>query len=82
MATTNREIIATARMIHGINEPVDTLPGWNRRGKSIKAGSKALFTTAIWKPCQIKTENPEGGVTYTKKLMLVNACFFGLSQTV
>lgn len=68
MATTNREIIATETMMRGITEPVDTLPGWNRRGKSIKAGSKALFTTAIWKPCQVKRKIRKAALPIQKSL--------------
>lgn len=83
MATTNREIIAFECALRGIAEPVKTLPQWNAIGYRVKKGQKALFVAKIWKPCkQKKIIDDETGeeVKRPKKLILVNAGFFGLSQ--
>ena len=74
---TNAEIISTNAALAGILEPVDTYPGWNAAGYQVKKGSKAVFQTKIWKPCKIK--DPKSGEK-EKKLILVNASFFSLSQ--
>lgn len=74
---TNAQIIQTNAALSGIMEPVDTFPGWNAAGYRIKRGSKAVFSTKIWKPC--KAKNPKTGEP-TEKMLLVNASFFSLSQ--
>lgn len=80
MATTNKQIIAAECVLNNIMEQVDTFAGWKRRGYSIKKGSKALFSTKIWKPTKIKIKSDEGEEGTQKKLILVKASFFGLSQ--
>ena len=64
-----------------ITEAVNTYAGWKRQGLQVKKGSKALFKTQIWKPCKVKIKTEECGEITTNKLCLVNAAFFGLSQT-
>lgn len=78
MAVTNQQIILSEMAIHGITEKVDTYAGWNRKGKQVQRGEKALFTTSIWKPCKCKPKK-DGETGYTK-LILVKAAFFGESQ--
>lgn len=84
---TNKMLIYNAAAQAGVDEPVNTYQGWQRMGLQVKKGSKALFKTKIWKPCKLKgkaeaaadrdgEEAPEGD----EKLILVDACFFGLSQ--
>ncbi len=76
---TNLAIIEGAKLLNGITERVDTYQGWQRRGKQVKRGSKALFKTSIWKPVKGKNadekeDNPE------PRLIMVSAAFFGASQ--
>ena len=73
---TNLQIIAGEVLTRGIAEPVDTYQGWLRKGMQVTKGSKALFQTRIWKPCKSKDENEDG----EKRMILVKASFFGLSQ--
>jgi hypothetical protein len=75
----NAEIILGNCLLVGIMENVDTYAGWNTKGYKIKAGSKAVFTDRIWKPCKVKNEKtgePEN------KLILVKASFFTESQVI
>lgn len=60
---TNTQIIYQAAQAHGFTEeqltqlmdaykgdlPFHTVPEWNKRGFSVKAGEKALFTADLWK---------------------------------
>lgn len=78
MAITNTEIISSEMVLHGITENVQTYAGWQRLGRQVKKGSKALFKTQIWKPCKVKI--PDTSETKSK-LIMVKAAFFGLSQT-
>lgn len=57
MALTNKEIIAHEILLHGITEPINTFASWKAQGYHIKKGSKALFTTQIWKPCMMTVKN-------------------------
>ena len=74
---TNLAIVNGAKTLYGITEEVDTFSGWNRRGKKIKAGSKALFKTSIWKPVKNRKNDDEES---DSNLILVPASFFGISQ--
>lgn len=87
MALTNRQIIETECAIHEITESVNTYAGWMRLGFQVKKGSKALFTTEIWKPCKKKkaesdnnTDNEIEIKPTRQKMIMVKAAFFGLSQ--
>lgn len=90
MALTNRQIIETECAIHEITESVNTYAGWMRLGFQVKKGSKALFTTEIWKPCKKKktesddtnnnTDNEVEIKLARQKMIMVKAAFFGLSQ--
>ena len=85
MALTNRQIIETECAIHEITESVNTYAGWMRLGFQVKKGSKALFTTEIWKPCKKKksdnnTDNEIEIKPARQKMIMVKAAFFGLSQ--
>lgn len=82
MAVKNIELIALACEMNGVNEIVKTLPQWNQAGYKIKAGSKALFKTQIWKPCKQTTKDENGQEIITTKMRLVDAYFFGISQVV
>lgn len=81
MAITNTEIIKSEMLIHGITEAVNTYAGWKLQGLQVKKGSKALFKTQIWKPCKVKIKTEEGDEIIKNKLYMVNAAFFGRSQT-
>ena len=74
---TNQEIISGNLILRGIEEDVNTYAGWKREGYQVQKGQKALFTTKIWKPCNYtdKATGEKG-----KKLFMVNASFFGVSQ--
>jgi len=74
---TNKEIISIEMGLLGITENINTFAGWKREGFDIKKGSKALFKTRIWKPTTMKDK--ETGEA-TKRLIMVNANFFGASQ--
>ena len=78
---TNVAIIGNAKLLNGVTEDVDTFAGWQRRGKQVKKGSKALFKTSIWKPRgkQKKDEEQEEDAG-TDGMFLVTAAFFGISQ--
>ena len=52
MAIKNIDLIAAACVENNITEIVKTFPQWKAAGYHIKAGSKALFKTQIWKPCK------------------------------
>lgn len=80
MATTNKQIIAANMLENNITETVDTYQGWKRRGFQVRKGSTALFTTRIWKPCKFKPKDGDESADVSRKLILVNAAFFGLSQ--
>lgn len=87
MALTNRQIIEIECAIHEITESVNTYAGWMRLGFQVKKGSKALFTTEIWKPCKKKkaesdnnTDNEIEIKPARQKMIMVKAAFFGLSQ--
>ena len=79
---TNLAIIEGAKRLNGVIEEVDTFAGWKRRGKKIKAGSKALFKTSIWKP--VGGRKKDSDADYEEEinpgLILVPASFFGISQ--
>ncbi len=76
----NIEIIANETDLRGITEQVDTFAGWKRRGYVVSKGQKAVFKTKIWKPCKVKEKDENGEERKEKKLILVNAAFFTLSQ--
>ena len=80
MAIKNIDLIAAACAEHNISEVVKTFPQWKAAGYHIKAGSKALFKTQIWKPCKQKITDENGNTTETQKMRLVDAYFFGQSQ--
>ncbi len=80
MAITNREILETETALRGIKEPVDTFAGWKRKGFYVTKGSKALFETSIWKPCKTEIKKEDGTIEQAKRLYMVKACFFGMSQ--
>ena len=80
MAIKNIDLIAAACVENNITEIVKTFPQWKAAGYHIKAGSKALFKTQIWKPCKQKIKDENGNTTETQKMRLVNAYFFGISQ--
>ena len=82
MAVKNVELIALACEMNNVHEVVKTLPQWNQAGYKIKAGSKALFKTQIWKPCKKTVKDDDGKEIETTKMRLVDAYFFGLSQVV
>lgn len=79
MALTNREIILNEMILNGISldKIVNTYAGWNRQGYTINRGSKALFTTKIWKPCKSKNKETD---KETKNMYLVKASFFSQDQ--
>ncbi len=78
---TNLQIIAGAVTLYGITEEVDTYIGWQRRGYQVQRGQKALFNTKIWKPCREKKAAEESQKAEEgRRLILVNASFFGVSQ--
>ena len=81
MAVKNIELIAIACELNNVHEVVKTLPQWNAAGYKVKAGSKALFKTQIWKPCKKKITD-DGKEIETTKMRLVDAYFFGISQVV
>ena len=82
MAVKNVELIALACEMNNVHEVVKTLPQWNQAGYKIKAGSKALFKTQIWKPCKKTVKDEDGKEIEATKMRLVDAYFFGLSQVV
>lgn len=84
----NIEIIALAKEANNIPEEVEvnTLKGWNRLGKKVKAGEHAVFCERIWKPFITKRDEEEEidgeevkkvGKTYMR---LVKAYFFTEEQ--
>lgn len=79
MALTNREIILNEMILNGISldKVVDTYAGWNRQGYTINKGSKALFTTKIWKPCKSKNKETE---QTNNRMYLVKASYFSKEQ--
>jgi hypothetical protein len=79
MALTNKEILMQEMMLHNIDleTKIDTYAGWNRNGYTINKGSKALFTTKIWKPCKSKNKETE---QVNNKMYLVKASFFSQDQ--
>ena len=73
----NIEIIALAKMEAEIPDEieVDTMPGWNRRGKKVVVGSHPVFRAKIWIPCPQKeaeekteTGDEDGEVAEVKKV--------------
>lgn len=87
MATTNKEIIATAKAMNGVDAEklVNTYAEWKRNGFCVRRGEKALFKTKIWKPCKPSKKSAEklekeGKPTDKKRLYLVNASFFSEDQ--
>lgn len=79
MALTNKEIILQEMLLNNINldTKIDTYAGWNRKGYTINKGSKALFTTSIWKPCKSKNKETE---QTNNKMYLVKASYFSSDQ--
>ena len=82
MAIKNIDLIAAACAENNITEIVKTFPQWKAAGYHIKAGSKALFKTQIWKPCKKTVKDEDGKEIETTKMRLVDAYFFGISQVV
>ena len=74
---TNLEILEMEKMLHNVDEEVDTYAGWKRRGYQVKKGSKALFQTSIWKPVFYKAED---GEEENMRMFKVKAYYFGKSQ--
>ena len=79
MAMTNKEIIMMERVLNNIDFDleINTYAGWNRQGYTINKGSKALFTTKIWKPC--KSKKQEDG-QQKNNMYLVKASYFSQDQ--
>lgn len=82
---TNAEIITVACAAAGVMEKVDTYQGWKRAGYQVQKGSRALFSTKIWKPrnkSRRDIEREEAGEEVEDKgrFIMVKASFFGLSQ--
>ena len=82
MALTNKEIILNEMILNNINldTKIDTYAGWNRNGYTINKGSKALFTTSIWKPCKSKNNNEMQEGQQQSKMYLVKASYFSADQ--
>ena len=78
---TNAEIISGCCELYGITEEVDTYKGWQRRGKQVNKGSKALFKTKIWKPVG-KSSNPDFTDDDIDHMIMVTGSFFGKSQVI
>lgn len=73
----NVEIIALAKMAAKIPDEieVDTMRGWNRRGKKVVFGNHPVFRAKIWIPCTQKeaeekteTDDEDGEVEEVKKV--------------
>jgi len=79
MAMTNKEILMTERILNNVDFDleINTFAGWNRNGYTINKGSKALFTTQIWKPCKNKNKETE---QEQKRMYLVKASYFSINQ--
>jgi len=83
MALTNKEIILNEMILNNINleTKIDTYAGWNRNGYTINKGSKALFTTQIWKPCKNKNNKEiQEGQQQNSKMYIVKASYFSADQ--
>ena len=76
---TNSEIILSEMNLRGITEEVNTFASWKAQGYSINKGEKAAFKTKIWKPVKLK-DKETGERAEKATLILVDACFFTLSQ--
>lgn len=79
MAMTNKEILLQEMLLHNIDldTKIDTFAGWNRQGYTINKGSKAIFQTQIWKPCNNKNKETEQA---NSKMYLVKASYFSADQ--
>ena len=73
---TNRQIIATEKILNNITEEVHTYASWKSRGFQVQRGQQALFTTRIWKRVMQTSKDGE----QTEKMIMTNAAFFGKSQ--
>lgn len=73
----NVEIIHTAQILAGISEECHTYAKWQAMGYQVKRGSKALFSTMIWKHTSRK--NDETG-DEEQRMFMKKAHFFGRSQ--
>ena len=79
MAVTNKEILFAECITHNIDPTktiINTFAGWKVNGYVVKKGSKAIFTTTIWRPCKYKDK--EGNEL--SKLRLVKASYFTSEQ--
>lgn len=73
----NAEIIHTAQILAGITEECHTYAKWKAMGYQVRRGSKALFSTMIWKYTNRK--NDETG-DEEHHMFMKKAHFFGRSQ--
>lgn len=76
---TNAAIIATECALRGINENVFTYAEWRARGRQVKRGEKARFSTTIHKPRTKKNDN--GELEKSGGFFLKTAHFFTIDQT-
>ena len=76
---TNAAIIATECAFRGIDENVFTYAEWKARGRQVKRGEKARFSTTIHKPRTKK--NDKGEKVNSGGFFLKTAHFFTIDQT-
>lgn len=77
---TNVQIIESEKEIRGIDLEVNTLKGWNRKGKRVNKGEKAVFKTKIWMPKKEVKEKEDGTKEVERKFIMVPAAFFTEQQ--
>lgn len=73
----NAELIHTAQMLAGITEECHTYSKWKSMGYQVKRGSKALFSTMIWKYTSRKNKETD---EEESSMFMKKAHFFGYSQ--
>ena len=79
MAVTNKQILMSECISHNLDPfsvVINTFAGWKANGYTVIKGSKAVFTTTIWKPCKYKDKDGNE----SSKLRLVKASYFTSEQ--
>lgn len=72
----NAEIVRTAQALAGVTEECHTYAKWKSMGYQVKRGSKALFSTSIWKYTSKKNDAGDE----ESHMFMRKAHFFGRSQ--
>lgn len=79
---TNREIISTYKMLHGLPQDTElnTYSKWKQMGYKVKHGETAQHRITIWKTVKYNKENEQGEMEQQQRMLMKDSAFFTREQ--